>query len=78
MATFVTAKRHLQDDDWQTIPIQVWVSPKMVNTILRKHMSFGYAMAVVVHMNLICEGPQMQWEVEDYRKKPPSVGTNGK
>ena len=23
----LSAKRHLQDDDWQTIPIQVWVKP---------------------------------------------------
>ena len=35
----------------------------------KKAHAFGYAMAVVVHMNLICEGPT-QWEVEDYRKKP--------
>ena len=49
------AKRHLQDNDWETIMDKVWVKPKEGYYFKKAH-AFGYAVAVVVHMNLICEG----------------------
>ena len=56
MAIIRPAKRHLQDDDWQTILSQVWIKPDDGEYYFKKAHAFGYAVAVVVHMNLICEG----------------------
>ena len=56
LAIIRPAKRHLQDDDWQTILSEVWVKPEDGEYYFKKAHAFGYAMAVVVHMNLICEG----------------------
>ena len=56
LAIIRPAKRHLQDDDWQTILSQVWIKPDDGEYYFKKAHAFGYAVAVVVHMNLICEG----------------------
>ena len=55
LAIIRPAKRHLQDDDWKTIMDEVWVKPKE-GYFFKKAHAVGYAVAVVVHMNLICEG----------------------
>ena len=50
LAIIRPAKRHLQDDDWKTIMDKVWVKPKE-GYFFKKAHAFGYAVAVVVHMN---------------------------
>jgi DNA polymerase III alpha subunit len=54
LAIIRPAKRHLQDSDWNTIMDQVWVKPKE-GYFFKKAHAVSYAVAVVVHMNLICE-----------------------
>tara|TARA_A100001035_G_scaffold270563_1_gene257797 strand:+ start:949 stop:1518 length:570 start_codon:yes stop_codon:yes gene_type:complete len=56
LAIIRPAKRHLQDDSWDKILNEVWVKPKDGEYYFKKAHAFGYAVAVVVHMNLICEG----------------------
>ena len=56
LAIIRPAKRHLQDDSWDKILDNVWVKPKDGEYYFKKAHAFGYAVAVVVHMNLICEG----------------------
>ena len=54
LAIIRPAKRHLQDSDWNTIMDQVWVKPEE-GYFFKKAHAHSYAVAVVVHMNLICE-----------------------
>lgn len=49
------SKRYLQDKDWKTIINEVWKKPSDGGYYFKKSHSFSYAMAVVVHMNLLCE-----------------------
>jgi len=57
LAIIRPAKRYLQDKDWSTIMDQVWVKPVNDNKAyyFKKAHAISYAMAVVVHINLICE-----------------------
>ena len=57
LAIIRPAKRHLQDKGWQTIMKEVWVKPIRDNKAyyFKKAHAVSYAVAVVVHMNLICE-----------------------
>ena len=55
LAIIRPAKRHLLDSDWETILNEVWVKPDNDQYFFKKSHSFSYAMAVIVHMNLICE-----------------------
>ena len=55
LAIIRPAKRHLQDDSWDKILDNVWVKPKDGEYYFKKAHAFRYAVAVVVHMNLICE-----------------------
>ncbi len=54
LAIIRPAKRHLQDSDWNTIMDQVWVKPEE-GYFFKKAHAHSYAVAVAVHMNLICE-----------------------
>ena len=49
------AKRYLIGKDWNTIMNEVWVKPPDGSYAFKKAHSFSYAMAVIVHMNLLCE-----------------------
>ena len=49
------AKRYLIGKDWNTIMKEVWVKPDNGEYYFKKSHSFSYAMAVIVHMNLLCE-----------------------
>ena len=49
------AKRYLIEKDWKTIFQEVWTKPKNDEYYFKKAHSFSYAMAVVVHMNLLIE-----------------------
>jgi hypothetical protein len=60
LAIIRPAKRHLADKDWQTIMNEVWVKPTNGEYYFKKAHAVSYAMACVVHMNLICEKASAQ------------------
>jgi hypothetical protein len=49
------SKKHLQNKDWTTILEEVWKKPEDGSYYFKKAHAFSYAMAVIVHMNLLCE-----------------------
>lgn len=49
------AKRHLIGKDWTTIFQEVWTKPENGEYYFKKAHSFSYAVAVIVHMNLLVE-----------------------
>jgi len=55
LAIIRPAKRHLVNETWQTIETEVWKKPKDGSYYFKKAHAVSYAMACVVHMNLICE-----------------------
>ena len=55
LAIIRPAKRHLANKDWETIMKEVWIKPTNGDYFFKKAHAVGYAMACVVHMNLICE-----------------------
>lgn len=55
LAIIRPAKRHLADKDWQTIMNEVWKKPTNGEYYFKKAHAVSYAMACVVHMNLLCE-----------------------
>lgn len=55
LAIIRPAKRHLANKDWQTIEKEVWTKPTNGEYYFKKAHAVSYAMACVVHMNLICE-----------------------
>lgn len=55
LAIIRPAKRYLLNSDWQTIMKEVWTKPENDEYYFKKAHAVSYAMAVVVHMNLLCE-----------------------
>ena len=55
LAIIRPAKRHLADKDWQTIMKEVWTKPTNGEYYFKKAHAMSYAVACVVHMNLLCE-----------------------
>ena len=55
LAIIRPAKRHLADKSWNEILNEVWVKPTNGEYYFKKAHAFSYAMAVVVHINLLCE-----------------------
>ena len=55
LAIIRPAKRHLASQDWKTIMKEVWIKPTNGEYYFKKAHAVSYAMACVVHMNLICE-----------------------
>ena len=55
LAIIRPAKRHLANETWQTIMKEVWTKPTNGEYYFKKAHAVSYAMACVVHMNLICE-----------------------
>lgn len=55
LAMIRPAKRYLIGKDWDTIFKEIWIKPNNNEYFFKKSHSFSYAIAVVVHMNLICE-----------------------
>jgi len=55
LAIIRPAKRHLVNEPWETILEEVWIKPTDGAYYFKKAHSMSYAMAVVVHMNLLCE-----------------------
>jgi len=56
LAMIRPAKRYLIGKEWTTVMKEVWTKPTNGEYYFKKAHAFGYAMAVVVHMNLLCEG----------------------
>ena len=55
LAIIRPAKRHLIGKSWNTVINEVWNKPEDGSYYFKKAHAVSYAMAVVVHMNLICE-----------------------
>jgi hypothetical protein len=55
LAMIRPAKRYLIGKDWADVMAEVWVKPTTDEYYFKKSHAISYAMAVVVHMNLICE-----------------------
>jgi DNA polymerase III alpha subunit len=55
LAMIRPAKRHLVNETWQTINEEVWKKPSSGEYYFKKAHAISYAMACVVHMNLLCE-----------------------
>ena len=55
LAIIRPAKRHLANERWETIMKEVWIKPENGEYYFKKAHAMSYAMACVVHMNLICE-----------------------
>ena len=55
LAIIRPAKRHLVNETWTTILKDVWNKPADGSYYFKKAHAVSYAMACVVHMNLICE-----------------------
>lgn len=55
LAMIRPAKRHLIGQDWTTIMKEVWTKPENNEYYFKKAHGTSYAVAVVVHMNLLCE-----------------------
>jgi hypothetical protein len=55
LAIIRPAKRHLTTESWETIMNEAWTKPTDGAYYFKKAHSFSYAMACIVHMNLLCE-----------------------
>jgi len=55
LAIIRPAKRHLANSNWNSILQEVWTKPDNGEYYFKKAHAISYAMACVVHMNLICE-----------------------
>jgi len=56
LAMIRPAKRYLIGKDWTTVMTEVWTKPENDEYYFKKSHATAYAMAIVVQMNLICEG----------------------
>lgn len=56
LAVIRPAKRHLIGQNWDTVLNEVWTKPENGEYYFKKAHAISYAMAVVVHMNLLVEG----------------------
>jgi len=56
LAMIRPAKRHLIGENWTTVMETIWTKPTDGEYYFKKAHAVAYAMAVVVQMNLICEG----------------------
>jgi hypothetical protein len=55
LAIIRPAKRYLANSDWDQIMDEAWTVPQDGQYYFKKSHSFSYAMAIIVHMNLLCE-----------------------
>jgi DNA polymerase III alpha subunit len=56
LAMIRPAKRYLIGKPWMTIMKEVWTKPETGDYYFKKSHATAYAVAIVVQMNLICEG----------------------
>ena len=55
LAMIRPGKRHLVGKDWKEIEKDVWVKPNDGTYFFKKSHSYGYALAIIVQLNLLCE-----------------------
>lgn len=55
LAMIRPAKRHLIGKTWDEVFQEVWIKPTNDEYYFKKSHATAYAVAIVVHMNLICE-----------------------
>ena len=55
LAIIRPAKRYLANESWETIMKEVWTKPTNGEYYFKKAHAVSYAMACVVHINLLCE-----------------------
>lgn len=55
LAMIRPAKRHLVGKSWDDVMREVWIKPVSDEYYFKKSHAVSYAMAVMVHMNLLCE-----------------------
>ena len=55
LAMIRPGKRHLVGKTWKEVEKNVWVKPKDDTYFFKKSHSYGYALAIVVQLNLIVE-----------------------
>jgi len=56
LAMIRPAKRYLIGKEWTTVMTEVWTKPENDEYYFKKSHATAYAVAIVVQMNLICEG----------------------
>lgn len=56
LAMIRPAKRHLIGKSWDEVMKEVWTKPENDEYYFKKSHATAYAVAIVVQMNLICEG----------------------
>ena len=56
LAIIRPAKKYLIGKQWSEVLSEVWVKPTTDDYYFKKAHAIAYAMAIVVQMNLICEG----------------------
>jgi DNA polymerase III alpha subunit len=56
LAMIRPAKRHLIGESWDVVLNDVWKKPNNDEYYFKKSHAVAYATAIVVQMNLICEG----------------------
>jgi hypothetical protein len=56
LAIIRPAKKHLLGKPWSEVMLDVWTKPTTEEYYFKKAHAVAYAMAIVVQMNLICEG----------------------
>jgi hypothetical protein len=61
LAMIRPAKRYLIGQDWTTIMNEVWIKPTTDEYYFKKAHAIAYATAIVVHMNLICDGVSYEY-----------------
>ena len=55
LAIIRPGKRHLLGKSWEEIKSNVWIKPDNDTYFFKKSHSYGYALAIIVQLNLICE-----------------------
>lgn len=55
LAIIRPGKRHLVGKTWEEIESDVWVKPNDNSYFFKKSHSYGYALAIIVQLNSICE-----------------------
>jgi hypothetical protein len=55
LAIIRPGKRHLVGKSWKEIEADVWVKPDDGTYFFKKSHSYGYALAIIVQLNSICE-----------------------
>jgi hypothetical protein len=56
LALIRPGKRYLVGKSWEEIKADVWIKPQNDTYFFKKSHSYSYAVAIIVQLNLLCEG----------------------